>query len=146
MDENEKNDNSTFFEIENYDKDKINILEQSKNITKSLFCPFYKKIPINQIRKIIEKDNIIYKRKNNITPEHYNKRNKFLGKKTKRKNNDDKNKYNEGNKGNNFSLNISKIRSMPNLPTSQKVSYKNKIKRIYNSPIPIRTILNQRKN
>lgn len=62
MDENEKNDNSTFFEIENYDKDKINILEQSKNITKSLFCPFYKKIPINQIRKIIEKDNIIYKR------------------------------------------------------------------------------------
>ena len=136
MDENEKNENSTFFEIENFDKDKMNALDQSKNMEKSLFSPFYKKIPINQIRKIIEKDNIIYKRNNNITLEHYSKRNKFLGKKTKRIKNDGKNNYKEGN---DFLLNISKTFSLPNLPISQNISYKKKILRFYNSPIPIRT-------
>ena len=109
MDENEKN--STFFEI-----------------SKNLPSPLFKKIPYNQIKKIIEKDNIIYKKKNIITLEHYNKINNFLGKKTKREKNEKKNNKN------NFFISKSYNYSFNN----------NKIKKIYGSPIPF--IRNNNKN
>ena len=83
MDENEKNDNSTFFEIETLDKVfSVKQIQSENNLNNGL----YQKIPYDKIRAIIQKDNVIYKRKNNITPQHYNKRIRYLGKKIKRDN------------------------------------------------------------
>ena len=110
MDENEKS--STFFEI-----------------SKSSPSTFFKKVPFNQIKKIIEKDNIIYKKKNNITLEHYNKRNKYLGKKTKREKIESKNNI----------INKCSIESK----SFDYCYINNKIKKVYDSPIPYR---NNKKN
>ena len=94
MDENKKSEKSSILEFEILNKEIINnntFKQISDNLTKS----FFKKISYNEIKNIVQQDNIIYKKNNNIPLENYNKRNKFLGKKTKRNNNVIKNFMND---------------------------------------------------
>ena len=78
IDESEKNDNSIIFEFENFEKEKIPNPDKSKNSNPTYFT----KIPYDKIKSIIKQDNIIYKKKNNISPDNYNKRIRYLDKKT----------------------------------------------------------------
>ena len=80
--ENKKIENSSIIGSDTFDKEIINneIFNPFSNLTKG----YYKKIPYNKIKNVIQQDNIIYKKNNNLPLENYNKRCKFLGKKVKR--------------------------------------------------------------
>lgn len=128
IDESEKNDNSIIFEFENFEKEKIPNPDKSKHSNPTYFT----KIPYDKIKSIIKQDNIIYKKKNNISPDNYNKRIRYLGKKTNRA---EKCKFN-------FSLNFKEKKYNPFMSVvdskNKNISHINKVRKIYNSPIPVR--------
>ena len=141
IDENKKSEKSSFLEFEILDKEIINnntFKQISDNLTKS----FFKKIPYNEIKSIVQQDNIIYKKNNNIPLENYNKRNRFLGKKTKRKNNE--NTYCQKDIKN-FMNDIYPFKASISSKSDNSFHIKNK-NNIYNSPLSFRSNLKKSKS